>query len=292
MQRILMVVVATIAVSTIAAQDDGDEKLPAVQDLRAGDNEHMRYFLAGPRSEAVQKQAPKAGFKLLLVMPGGDGSAEFQTFCRRIAANATDDQWLVAQLVAPQWSEDQKNQIVWPTTKSPFAGMKFSTEEFVAAVIRDVERRHPIDPAVVFTLSWSSSGPAAYAVALEPSIGVTGSFVAMSVWKPKQLPKLTVAKGHAFYLLHSPDDRIPIAMAKSARDELGKAGAKVELAEYEGGHGWHGDVYGMMRTGIAWLETNHAAPDPRRLAERSKAKGKNGKDGKGEKGEKDEKGGK
>jgi predicted esterase len=47
-------------------------------------------------------------------------------------------------------------------------------------------------------------------------------------------------------------------MAERARDELRGLGAKTELRTYDGGHGWHGDVYGEIRRGIAWLEANHA----------------------------------
>lgn len=257
------------------AQQDGSgehEDLPPATDLRAGDDEHMRYCLIGPRPE--QKE-PKDGYKLLLVLPGGDGSADFATFARRIAANATDERWLVAQLVAPMWTEKQAETLVWPTRQNKADGMEFATEDFVAAVIRDVERRQPIDPQFVFTLSWSSGGPAAYAVSLDPSIGVTGSFVAMSVFKPDQMPQLKRAKGHAYFLLHSPQDFIPIAMAKDAERQLGKVGAEVELVEYEGGHGWRGDVYGNMRRGLAWLEQHHQKPDKQRLRER-KAKAAGG----------------
>lgn len=270
-------VLAVVAPIAVAQQSGGDdEALPAAVDLRAGGDEQMRYFLIGPRAanDAKAPKAPADGYRLLLVLPGGDGSAEFATFVRRIAAHATDGTWLVAQLVAPVWAKGQADQLVWPTKSNPFDGMKFATEDFVAAVLRDVERQHPVDPAAVFTLAWSSSGPAAYAASLDPAIGVTGTFVAMSVWKPDQLPALTKAKGHAYYLLHSPQDFIPIAMCKRAAAALKKAGATVATAEYEGGHGWRGDVYGLMRTGLAWLQEHHAPADKQRLAERKKqAKG-------------------
>ena len=87
---------------------------------------------------------------------------------------------MLAQPVAVKWNERQ--QIVWPTGKNRVEGMKFSTEEFVDAVIKDVAGKHELDPERIFTLSWSSSGPAAYAVSLT-SKRVTGSFIAMSVFK-------------------------------------------------------------------------------------------------------------
>lgn len=259
---------ALLALAPLARAQAEPEALPPAEDLRAGGDEQMRYFLIGPKPGA---DAPKAGFKLLLVLPGGDGSADFETFSRRIAANATGDDWLVAQLVAPVWNDEQKKTCVWPTRTAKVEGMRFPTEDFVAAVLRDVEARQPVDPAHVFTLSWSSGGPAAYATSLDPSIGVTGSFVAMSVFKPDQLPPLAKAKGHAYWVVHSPQDFIPIAMAKDAVAQLAKAGADTELHEYAGGHGWKGDVYGMMRAGLTWLEEHHAKPDKKRLKESAAA---------------------
>ena len=94
------------------------------------------------------------------------------------------------------------------------------------------------------------------------------------------MPPLASAKGHAYWLLHSPQDLIKIAFAEEALKTLKKKGAEVELERYEGGHGWKGDVYGMMRRGIEWLEKHHAAPDKQRLAERKKAKGKPAEAGK------------
>ena len=44
------------------------------EDLRAKGDEQKRYFLIGADEKA---KAPKGGYKLLLVMPGGDGSADF-----------------------------------------------------------------------------------------------------------------------------------------------------------------------------------------------------------------------
>ncbi len=82
----------------------------------------------------------------------------------------------------------------------------------------------------------------------------------MSVFSPGRLSPLTNACGRPFYLLHSPEDAIPIRMAEAARDELRKAGAKTELQTYEGGHGWRGDVFGEIRRGVEWLEKNHREP--------------------------------
>ena len=137
--------------------------------------------------------------------------------------------------------------------------MKFGTEEFVAAVVKDVAKRQPIDRGRVFTLAWSSSGPAAYAASLS-SDRITGSFIAMSVFKPGLLPPLEKAKGHAYFLYHSPDDRVcPFRMAEQAARDLKKSGATVTLATYDGGHGWRGGLYDQMREGLQWLEKNHGS---------------------------------
>jgi predicted esterase len=224
-------------------------------DLVAGEHERMRYFLIGADEHA---EAPKAGFKLLLVLPGGDGGADFNPFVRRIWKGALDETYLVAQLVAPQWSEDQGETLVWPTEKNPWPDAGFTTEEFIDGVIADVEERHELDLDHVFTLSWSSGGPAAYAYSLSDDSRCTGSFIAMSVFKPDQLPSLKAARREAYYLLHSPEDFIPIEMAREAEQALEKKGAEVKLVEYAGGHGWHGNVYGMISDGVDWLERNHA----------------------------------
>src|SRR5262249_2918043 len=128
-----------------------------------------------------------------------------------------------------------------------------------AAVIKDVAATHKVDPKRVFTLSWSSSGPAAYAISLSDK-AVTGSFIAMSVFNPDLLPALAKSKGRAYYLYHSPDDKVcPYRMTEQAVKDLEKNGAKVKLQTYDGGHGWRGGLYDHIRQGIEWLEKNCAA---------------------------------
>lgn len=240
--------------ATLSATDTPEDPAADVadvknEDLRAGNDPLMRYFLIGGH-----QPAPEAGYKLLVVLPGGDGSANFNPFIRRVWKNALPPGYLIAELVAPKWSEDQAQQLVWPTRKVKWQGMKFATEDFIDKVIQDVKKRQKIDK--VFSLSWSSGGPAAYAASLTVP-GLKGSFVAMSVFRPEELPALFAAKGHAYYLLQSPDDTVTILnFAQTAQKELLKAGAKVELKTYAGGHGWRGDVFGNIRSAIEWLEKN------------------------------------
>jgi predicted esterase len=242
-------VLALVLAAAARAEDD----VPA-EKLKAGGDEHKEYFLIGA---AKDRKAPKDGFGLVVIMPGGDGSADFHPFVKRLYANALPDGYLAAQPVAVKWTDDQ--EIVWPTAKLKAEKMKFTTEEFVAAVIADVGKAHKLDPAKTFTVSWSSSGPAAYAISLEEKRPVAGSLVAMSVFRPDWLPDLKAAKGHAYYLYHSPGDRVcPFLMAKAAAKQLKEAGAAVTLAEYDGGHGWPGNVFADVKTGIEWLEKNAA----------------------------------
>ena len=255
--RLLVVASLSVALFTdrrLAAQDDVADIVS--QDLRAEKDEHKRYFLIAPPKDA---KAPKKGYGLLVVLPGGDGSANFHPFVKRIYKYAVPEGYLLAQPVAVKWTE--KQEIVWPTDKNRVEGMKFSTEEFIDAVIKDVAGKYKLDPGRAFTLTWSSSGPAAYAASLS-SDRITGSFIAMSVFKPDLLPPLEKAKGHAYFLYHSPDDRVcPYRMARQASRELKKSGARVKLATYEGGHGWRAGLYDHIREGVQWLEKNHAARD-------------------------------
>jgi predicted esterase len=247
---------AALAVSLLtgrwlAAQEDVADI--ASQDLRAGKDENKRYFLIGPARGA---RAPKKGYGLLIVLPGGPGSADFHPFVKRIYKHAVPPGYVLAQPVAVKWTEKQK--VVWPTARDRVAGMRFSTEKFVDAVIEDVARKHKLDPERVFTLTWSSSGPAAYAVSLT-SKKVTGSFIAMSVFYPALLPPLAKAKGQAYFLYHSPDDDVcRFGLAEQAARELKKSGARVKLKTYEGGHGWRGPLYKNIREGVEWLEKHHA----------------------------------
>ena len=235
------------------AQDDIADV--SSQDLRAARDADKRYFLIKPPGAT---KPPTDGYRLLIVLPGGDGGAEFLPFVKRLARNALPGGYLVAQPVAKVWNKQQADSFVWPIAKNPPEGVKFPTEDFVEAVIADVRSNHEIDPRYIFTLGWSSSGPPSYALSVRPGRSITGSFVAMSVFFGGMYGDLGEAKGNAYYLLHSPDDFIPITRAENARDLLTKKGAKVKLKTYEGGHGWHGDVFGQVREGIEWLEANHA----------------------------------
>jgi len=230
------------------AQDDVAD-IPC-QDLRMAGNDLQRYFLIGAKPD--QKE-PDDGYALLLVLPGGDGSADFNPCVKRIWKNALPQGFLIAQLVSVP-SNDPK-QIIWPTVKQNDPKQKFATEDFIKAVVADVKAKHKINDAKVYALGWSSSGPAVYASMLSKDTPLKGAFVAMSVFMPAKLPPLSAAKGQKYFLLQSPQDQVTrYQFAKNAKTQLTNAGAKVELRDYEGGHGWQGNVFGNIRAGIEWLE--------------------------------------
>lgn len=231
---------------------------PSVQQLTVDDKGRQQYFLMVP---PASQPAPETGWKLLLILPGGDGSADFQPFCRNIHQNALPDGYVAAQLVAPVWS-GKSQRVIWPVRKLNPDRADFTTEEFIAAVVDHIQQRLQIDERCIFTLGWSSSGPALYATALERTPSVTGSMIAMSVYKPRFLPSLRRAKDRSFYLLHSPDDFIRIdEHARAAERQLKKSGAQVKLQTYGGGHGWREDPLGHIQRGILWLEQQATAKD-------------------------------
>ncbi len=134
------------------AQDDVAE-VPSER-LRADNDPRKTYFLIGPYKEAP---CPEGGYRLLVILPGGDGSADFNPFCKRIYKYALHSDYIVAQLVVPKWSEDQFESVVWPTKKLPWPTAKFTTEEFIGAVIAEMKKRYPIDSRYIFALVFRRS---------------------------------------------------------------------------------------------------------------------------------------
>lgn len=226
-----------------AQADDSTARLCKVKN-----DARKTYLLVGKLDARASK--PRG---LVIIMPGGSGSADFHPFCKRIHQYALGDSYLAAVPVAVKWTPGQR--IVWPKKSDRVRGAKFTTEQFVKEIIAEVGGKFKIDARRIFTLSWSSSGPAAYAVSFQKETAVTGSYIAMSVFNPVTPGWNRYARNHAYFIDHSPQDKTcPYWMAQKAEKLLKTAGARVKLNTYEGGHGWHGNVFGRMRTGIAWLE--------------------------------------
>ena len=86
---------------------------------------------------------------------------------------------------------------------------------------------------------------------------MTGTFAAMSVFHPQNMTPMTNAKGHAYFILHSPQDWIRIDQhAKIAVKTLAENGATTKLQMYSGGHGWTDDPHGYISKGIEWLSSH------------------------------------
>lgn len=218
-----------------------------------------RYFLVGDVTDP-----PDEGFGLIVVLSGGDGSADFLPFVTNIAQQTVPPGYLVVQPVAIEWREGQSERVVWPTRRSRVPGMRFTTEQYVAWVVDDVAERVALHPEKRLLLAWSSGGPAAYAVMTQKDAPISGAYIVMSVFKPHELGNLRFVRGRAFHIEHSPTDFIPIRMAEDARDTLSEAGAAVNYVTYAGGHGWHGPIWDRLSQGFAWLDdqvTDDASED-------------------------------
>ena len=225
-------------VGSVAAEDPGFEERVVKHD--------QVYRLLPPKSEA-------STYRLLVILPGGDGSAEFSPWCQTIQAQVVSDDFVVAQMIAPTWKTPAAT---WPSDLVPTPEMKLSIDELFAEVVEDAGSVYKIEDGEVYTLSWSSGGPAAYLVAATRS-EVKGHFVAMSVFREAWLPRrLNRVRGQRFFLYHSPEDPVcPIALAEAAKVRLEQEGAEVKWRTYSGGHGWApgNDHFAVIREAMAWM---------------------------------------
>src|SRR5437763_891952 len=98
----LLSVFAVLVPVPLRAQDD-IAGVPS-EDLLVGKEKRKRYFLIGPAKDA---KAPKDGYGLVVILPGGDGSADFHPFVKRLYKSAVPEGYLVAQPVAFKWQKDQ-----------------------------------------------------------------------------------------------------------------------------------------------------------------------------------------
>lgn len=220
------------------------------QRIALGGDPNRAYRIVGLQTK---QPVPPKGYKLLIVLPGGDGSDDFRWFIRRMKKNAVPNDMLVAQIIAPRWSNWQASNLVWPTRPNPFYGMKFPTEQLIEDVIADVRRRTRITPEQIYALAWSSSGPAVYTAVASPRSSLRGAFIAMSVFRPAELPAPSVLAAKRFFLYHSSHDFIPIQQAHEAEQFMRAHGAKTQFREYQGTHGWTGNTFEDIHAGLNWL---------------------------------------
>lgn len=215
-----------------------------------GGNEKQLAFVLRPASQSGMAKG------LYLILPGGPGTPDFLPFCANVLAQqAVPEEWLTIQLVAPQWRPPTDATTIWPSKIFPDPKAKFTTEEFIGAVLKETLGREVAKDAPVVALGWSSSGHAVYSALLKyPEIrGVlmNGARCQEAWFRPRP-----AIKGKAVFLYHSPIDIVcPISDVEEAMKFLPKAGAHAKLVKYPGGHGWPpgSDHPAALRDGLAWV---------------------------------------
>ena len=239
-----MKLAAFILCAIIARNASGED----FTEHRIRNDEHLRYRVFAPKAETDEH-------RLVVFLPGGDGSDAFTPWLLNIYRNALPEEFLAVQLIAPKWTTDQ--QVVWPTKKTPARKMGEPVEKFFETVVRKVSKTHKIAKGEIYTFSWSSGGVPAFLIAAEKRGDVRGSFVSMAVyrdgWVPKNLKKV---RGQRFFLYHSPEDKVtPFSSAEGGKTALEKNGAEVRLETYSGGHGWRlgAGHFPDIRRGMEWL---------------------------------------
>jgi predicted esterase len=213
------------------------------------------WFLVPP------KKPPKAGAKagLIVVLPGGTGTKDFLPFVQNgLLAQAPDD-FAGAMLTAVKWRDDQ--QFVWPTAATKVDGLQYTTEQYVRAVVAEVEKELAIDPARRVVVAWSSSGPAIHPLLATADSPFARAYIAMSVWPA--LDDLAAVKGRRYVLDQSPDDQTTIFQhVRTAHAALTKAGAQVRVSVYAGEHGWGEQPLPRFAKNLEWLLSEQPAGKP------------------------------
>ena len=179
--------------------------------------------------------APERRPGLLVVLTDSMEAIEEQkTRWQEIAAQAFDGKYLIAIARSPQ--SDLKQAPLWPVNSNQKTGTSgdLTTENLVAAVVRDAEAKYPVNPDRVFLAGVGpEGGGAAYACSLESRTPFHGFLLLDSPFRAARLPPLASAKNRRYYLLHHRQNRkTPFFIATAAQSALSKAGAAVQLMEY------------------------------------------------------------
>jgi predicted esterase len=254
----------------LEAKADPDAAPRQAFDIRTIDGDERRKWVLHPPLAGVKPDAPEnpaAGLGLLVVLPGGDGAIGFAPFVADTIRPAAGDDYVVIQMVAPPIADGNEDAVIWPTESLRDGRVDFTMEPLILKAIESVRKGYTISPDRIFIMGWSSGGPPSYAMTLKEGSPIRGALVAMSVFRPDQYPGLgdgPAAKGKSFFLLHSPQDFIPMRFPEEAKRTLEAAGGRVALERYEGGHGWQGDSMKRIGEAMRWLEkTETPNPDNR-----------------------------
>lgn len=211
-------------------------------------HERMRYRLI----TGSTPQRP-GGHRLLLVLPGGNGSKDFTAWCTRLQEIVAPQGFVVAQLVAPEWDAEQFERVVWPTNSMPYPSAEFTTEAFMTGVIADVSSRIRIDPEQVFAFGWSSGGPAVYTALADGDVPLAGGIVMMSTFRNEFVEQDNGLEGARLAVVHAPGDFIAMKFPEHAVEIFSQGGADARLFRYDGGHGWNADAVARFRDAARWL---------------------------------------
>ncbi len=82
---------------------------------------------------------------------------------------------------------------------------------------------------------------------------IWGAFIVASIFRPGEVPDPNALMGQRFFIYHLPQDLIPIRQATETVDFLTMHRARAKMQEYQGLHGWTGNVYKDIQQGIAWI---------------------------------------
>ncbi|HZN41036.1 MAG TPA: hypothetical protein VFD82_19675 [Planctomycetota bacterium] len=240
------------ALSSSAPAQDGASK---AQERTIAELPRSLWFLLPPREAPPRSKE----LGLVVVLPGGTGSRDFLGFVEGgLLAQAPGD-CVGALVTATKWTDDQ--QVVWPTAADKVPGMKYTTEEYVGAVVAAVEKEYAIDPARRVVVAWSSSGAAMHPLLASRASPFARAYVAMSIWP--DLRDLTAVKGRRYVLDQSPEDQTTVFWhVRAAHAALTKAGAQVQVSTYAGGHGWQDTPLPRFRKGLEWLLSDEPAGKP------------------------------
>jgi predicted esterase len=239
--------------------------LPGAAALRAQDPPRERTIAALPKScwfLLPPRTPPKPSTKLglLVVLPGGNATKEFLPFVQNgLFAQAPDD-FAGVMLAAVKWREDQHT--IWPTAVGDTTGALYTTEQYVRAVLAEVDKEHPIDPARRVVVAWSSSGPAIHPLMAAKDSPFQRAYIAMAVW-PQHLEDLAAVEGRRYVLDQSPDDQVTIFQhVRDAHAALSRAGAQVRVSVYTGEHGWGEQPLPRFAKNLGWLLGDEPAGKP------------------------------
>ncbi len=203
----------------------------------------------------------KPTFGLIVALAGGTGNGEDLTdFWQEAIQKSLKDGYFVALPIAPKWSASQPAAWVTQQSMAQVKDARFSTEAFLDEILADVTARYPIDRSRLFLHGVAEGGMAAYACSLSAVTPFRGFYILSSTFKSALLPPLARARGRAYLIQQSREDKLaPYFQATAAEELLRKQSAVVKLLTYRGEHGYKfaEKPWDQVAQAIGWLESPH-----------------------------------